>query len=256
MSLQLRYPEEADFHSRAFLDDEEAIPQASSAIFRWTPVVRTELAQKSEKWLSPSRLIVATGKEATSFARQLTNDNTELIATLLLSSTPIVNTTFASGPEAISSIVALSPDTLLLQAPLNVPEEAIWTFIDALFDHIRPQEVISLSSLLSVMYDSELHNGCVLYRLSNANSLIAMEIPTLPTPRFVSGIPAALLTYVMLRFCSLRKQRASLFLTLQHPTTTVPEAVKCMNRLLPSLKLNAVSTSSSIDTKSFEDLYI
>ncbi|KDO22932.1 hypothetical protein SPRG_11776 [Saprolegnia parasitica CBS 223.65] len=252
MALQLRYPEEADFHSRTFVDVEEApAPALADAIFRWSPSVRADLARRNETCLTPARLLVATGAEATAFAKTI-SQGSPVLGTLVLSTTPIAHTTFGAGPAAVCALVALTPETLLLLAPLEVAENDVWTFVDALFAHVAPQEVMSLSALMSVTYDATLHDGCVLYQLASSP---LSEVPMLPAPRFVTGIPAALLTY-----CTLRRRRASVFVSLLHPTTSLLESTRCFAPLLAHLGLSSVPTTKSLDdaatTKSFESLYI
>ncbi|EQC27043.1 hypothetical protein SDRG_15157 [Saprolegnia diclina VS20] len=254
MALQLRYPEEADFHSRTFIDDEEApAPTLADAIFRWSPSVRADLARRSETCLTPARLIVATGAEATAFGKTISQD-APVLGTLVLSTTPIAHTTFGAGPAAVCALLALTPETLLLLAPLEVAEHDVWTFVDALFAHVAPQEVVSLSALMSVTYDATLHDGCVLYQLASSSSSPLSDVPMLSAPRFVTGIPAALLTH-----CTLRRRRAAVFVSLQHPTTSLLESTRCFGPLQTHLGLMSVTSTKRVDdatTKSFESLYI
>ncbi|OQR92102.1 hypothetical protein ACHHYP_04056 [Achlya hypogyna] len=251
MALQLRYPEEADFHSRTFVDvDEAATASNATAIFRWSPSVRADLAARNETYLSPTRLIVATGAEASEFARSLSSE-APVVGTLVLSSTPIVHTTFASGPSAVCAIVALTPETLLAIAPLDVADNDVWTFVDALFANIQPQEVISMSTLMSVTYDADLHDGCVLYQLATG-APESTPVPVLPAPRFVTGVPAALLTH-----SALRRRRAVVYITLQHPTTSLLATARCLTPLLPLLGLQEPTAALAAATsKSFENLYL
>ncbi|ETV70540.1 hypothetical protein H257_13928 [Aphanomyces astaci] len=269
MALQLRYPGEADFSSRAALNDLPPSPTSTNgltkrpvtAVFRWSPHVRASLQRQNESKLTPNELVIATGRRAASIMQQIVACTPEarVLGTLVLSTTFIVDTSLSSlDPSAVCSIVSLSSDKVVVVAPLDVADEHVWIWIESLFDHIAPRNVISMSTLMSLTYDSELHEACVLRMLRTTSSVEAPvhDVPILASPRFVTGIPAALLTY-----CELRQQDCSVFVTLHHSSSTVSQIAAAFHGITPLVQVESTKqggphvSGAPSSANSFEALY-
>ncbi|KAG9399679.1 hypothetical protein AC1031_011491 [Aphanomyces cochlioides] len=270
MALQLRYPEEADFRSRvATVDsttDDESSKREVSACFRLSPYGRQQLQNKSV--LPVHRLVVATGDDAARFAQRVVDatPDAQILGSLVLSNMMITESTFGSTPSRVCSIVSLSQDVVVVVAPYKVDEMHAWEWTDALLARFAPTHIVSLSTLVSLTYDDDLHEACSLRKLlTSPNALASMndEIATLASPRFVTGIPAALLT-----FCHLHGLQGSLFVVLYHSTTSWRAIVSAY---LPILNLVQAETTTKLSligdkdrsassfmgqTASFAELYI
>ncbi|RHX98467.1 hypothetical protein DYB36_003109 [Aphanomyces astaci] len=190
MALQLRYPGEADFSSRAALNDLPPSPTSANGLTK--------------------RPVTAVFRVGTSLS--------------------------SLDPSAVCSIVSLSSDKVVVVAPLDVADEYVWIWIESLFDHIAPRNVISMSTLMSLTYDSELHEACVLRMLRTTSSVEAPvhDVPILASPRFVTGIPAALLTY-----CELHQQDCSVFVTLHHSSSTVSQIAAAFHGITPLVQVES-----------------
>ncbi|KAF0698074.1 Aste57867_11281 [Aphanomyces stellatus] len=261
MALQLRYPEEADFHSRSALDVtcHSTPPKITSAFVRWSHDVRRQHSNNGNISFTPNRLIIAAGPSASHLMEKIVAHTPEsrVIGTIVLSTSKIVNTKFDSSPSAVCSIVSLSHESLAVISPGDIEENSTWEWIDAVMGSIHSQNVISLSTLMSVTFDEELHEVCSLQKLcTTSQGGEEKEVPVLALPRFITGVPAALLTY-----CEIRQKRCSAFVSLHHTSSTTAQIIKAFG---PILHLVGVESTKPLDTyassmnevKSFEDLYI
>ncbi|ETV99965.1 hypothetical protein H310_07418 [Aphanomyces invadans] len=270
MALQLRYPTEADFSSRAPLSDLPPFPTSPSgpsklpvtAVFRWSPQVRASLKYQKETRLTTKDLVIATGQHAHNIMQRVVENTPEarVLGTLILSSAHIVESSLSAfDPSAVCSIVSLSNDKVVVVAPLDVADEDVWIWTESLFAHIEPQRVISVSTLMSVTYDSELHETCSLRMLQTSASFaeqIAHNIPILASPRFVMGIPAALLTY-----SELRHLQCTVYVTLHHTSSTMSQIAASFGSITPLLQAESTKKHEGFSVmdvsfaNKYEDLY-
>ncbi len=57
---------------------------------------------------------------------------------------------------------------VLAPSALEIADDDVWDWVETLFEHIRAQEVITLCTLKSLTYDSDLHDACALYMLTSS----------------------------------------------------------------------------------------
>lgn len=92
--------------------------------------------------------------------------------------------------------------TLIALAVQEVSEQSVWLWTRSLLQHIEPQEIICLETQASAMYENAYGNEAYPFLRMLATSSVAeeakMEAPVriLETPRYLNGVPAALLTHV------------------------------------------------------------
>ncbi|KAH9070915.1 hypothetical protein Ae201684P_007460 [Aphanomyces euteiches] len=197
-------------------------------------------ATPNKSVLSVHRLVVATGDDAARFAQCVVDatPDAQILGSLVLSNMMITESTFGSTPSRVCSIVSLSQDVVVVVAPYKVDEMHAWEWADALLARFAPTHIVSLSTLVSLTYDDDLHEACSLRKLLTSPNPLNDDIATLASPRFVTGIPAALLT-----FCHLHGLQGSLFVVLHHSTTSW-RAI--LSAYLPILDLVQAKTTTKL----------
>lgn len=94
--------------------------------------------------------------------------------------------------------------TLIALAVQEVSEQSVWLWTCSLLQHIEPQEIVCLETQASPIYENaygyEAYPFLRMLATSSVAEEVEMEVPVhiLETPRFLNGVPAALLTHVRL----------------------------------------------------------
>ncbi|KAI9920064.1 hypothetical protein PsorP6_015599 [Peronosclerospora sorghi] len=225
MALALRIPEEGEFRSRACCDfssfESTSTVAPPKALFRWSRAVRESLGEKATDAVKVKTLVVAMPGPAQQFVHQLTTSWT--VVGTLLTTDRVQPCKLQSVPstEVILSKTGLhvseEENCLALLMGHPVPPEATWVWLQKLIEHVDAQEIVCLDSQVSTIYADESTNekaGTKLRMLATSvvTEAIQMQtpVPALPTPQFITGIAAALLTHG-----ELRQRRVRVFLSLR-----------------------------------------
>ncbi|TMW61165.1 hypothetical protein Poli38472_013628 [Pythium oligandrum] len=255
MALALRFAEEGEYSSRACVlsYEDEPVVTPAKAIFRWSKSVRDHLGGASS--VAVKRLLVATDGSPQRFLEALTT-NWQLVGTLIVTDQAILPTTLSTRPATACQILSPHPvdhasfgADMAVIMPQEVSNGSIWRWTQALHAHLPAEEVIVFDSQLSTIYDfgGYANDGEPMIRmLSSASARDAKFerlVPALETPRYTTGIAAALLTQG-----ELRRRRVRAFISLRSAHTTVDESARSFGPLVSLLDLPVGSPAALLPT--------
>ncbi|TDH66973.1 hypothetical protein CCR75_004538 [Bremia lactucae] len=235
MALALRFAEEAEFSSRACDSSSYDAPDASpgKAFFRWSRPVRQLLGPHANKPIKTKTLIIAMPGVAQGFIKRVTATWTP-VGTLVTSDQYIPSCTLqpdiAGNAAVVLSRTELSvtdeSNTLAVVVGPEVPIITTWVWLNTLLQHVDTNDIVCLCSELSTIYADrhlDAENGAKLRVLTSSTVPQAMKINVslLEVPQFVTGIPAALLTYG-----ELRKHHVRVFVSLRDVSSTSSDVMR------------------------------